>query len=310
MKKIFEYKKLKYRYIKNWKKQWNCGFYIKKSSLIINEGSSSINYSQQCFEGIKCFLNNKNHYHFRINLNSYRFQKSCKYSLLPIISIFNFIKSIKITSYLNYKYIPNKKKGFLYIRPLLIGIGKNIGVKTSKKFIFTIFCTPSFYNFKKNSIKSIFSKRIIENNGHYKIGCNYITNIYNNFLLKKYNFDDYVHLNNNFFEEIGTSNIILYFKNSLWSPLNKNILPGINKFSILSFFKKKKFFFNINISFNIVNNSKNIISCGTAISYKIINSILFKNKIIKYKKNFLFLFINFFFNKIYYCLYKLNKWVF
>ncbi|ATX33420.1 hypothetical protein CUN91_00425 [Candidatus Carsonella ruddii] len=310
MKKIFEYKKLKYRYIKKWNLIWNCGFYIKKSLLLINEGSSSINYSQQCFEGVKCFLKKKNFFHFRINLNSYRFQKSCKYLFLPIINNFIFLKSIKITSYLNFKYIPNLKIGFLYIRPLLIGVGKNIGVKTSKKFIFTIFCTPSFLTFKKQFIKSIFLKRIIENNGHYKIGCNYITNIYNNFFFKKYNFDDYIHLNNNYFEEIGTSNIILYLKKFFLSPSNKNILPGINKFSFLTFFNKKKFFLNINISFNIINNSVNIISCGTAIFYKIINSILFKNKIIKYKKSFLFFFINFFFKKIYNCLYKINKWIF
>ncbi|MBY0585460.1 hypothetical protein K5B08_00995, partial [Candidatus Carsonella ruddii] len=107
MKKIFEYKKLKYRYIKKWKKQWFFGFYIKKSSISINEGSSSINYSQQCFEGVKCFLFKKKNFSFRINLNSYRFQKSCKYLLMPIIDIFNFIKSIKIISYLNKKYIPN-----------------------------------------------------------------------------------------------------------------------------------------------------------------------------------------------------------
>ncbi|WP_433927881.1 aminotransferase class IV [Candidatus Carsonella ruddii] len=310
MKKIFEYKKLKYRYIKIWKFNWNYGFLIKKNLLLINEGSSSINYSQQCFEGIKCFLYKKNFFHFRININSYRFQKSCKFLLSPIISIFNFIKIVKIISFLNYKYIPNKKIGFLYIRPLLIGIGKNIGVKTSKKFIFTVFSVPAFLNIKKINIKSIFSKRIIENNGHYKIGCNYITNITNNFLLKKYNFDDYIHLNNFFFEEIGTSNIILYNKKKIYSPLNKNILPGINKFSFLIFLKKKNFFFNIKISFNKINNTNNLISCGTAIFFKIINSILFKNKIIKYKKNFSYFYFNFFFKKMYNCLYKIKKWIF
>lgn len=309
MKKIFEYKKLKYRYIKSWKTRWCLGFYSKQSSLKINEGSSSLNYSQQCFEGVKCFKNKKI-LNFRTNLNSYRFQKSCKFSLIPIINIFNFIKNIKILSILNKKYLPNIKIGFLYIRPLLIGEGKNIGVKTSKNFNFIIYSTPIFFKKKLMCVKSIFTKRTIKNQGHYKIGSNYINNIYNNFIIKKYYFDDYIYINKFFFEEIGTSNIILIFNKKIYSPLNKNILPGINRITYLFMFKFKKFFFKNNITFFIINNCKYILICGTAANFKFINIILFKNKILKYKINFSFFLINFFFKKINKCLYKIKKWFF
>ncbi|XZR52584.1 MAG: aminotransferase class IV [Candidatus Carsonella ruddii] len=295
--KNFEYKKLKYRYIKIWKKNWKVGFFIKKNNILINEGASSINYSQQCFEGIKIYLIKKKIFNLKLNLNSNRFQKSCKILLMPIINLFCFIILVKILSILNYNYIPNNKLGFLYIRPLMLGISKNIGVKTSKKFFLTIFCVPLFIKYNLLNIKSIFSKRIIDNYGHYKIGANYITNIVNSFYIKKYNFDDYIHVNNNFFEEIGTSNFIIYKKKKIFSPNNKNILPGINKFSFLVFLKFKKINLNLKINFNKLSNAKKIISCGTAAYYKAINSILYKNKILKYKKKFFNNFINYYFKK-------------
>ncbi|AFP84219.1 branched-chain amino acid aminotransferase [Candidatus Carsonella ruddii HT isolate Thao2000] len=291
--KKFEYKKLKYRYIKNWKKKWGLGFFIKNNNIKINEGATCINYSQQCFEGVKFFLKKKNN----INFNSNRFQKSCNKILSPIINLFIFIISIKIISFLNFKYIPNIKLGFLYIRPIMLGISKNIGVKTSKKFLFTIFSIPLFIKNNLINIKSVFSKRVIDNLGNYKIGSNYITNLINNYYIKKYNFDDYIHINNFFFEEIGTSNFIIYKKKKIISPINKNILPGINKFFFLYFLKFKKNIFNYNIIFNTINNSKKMLSCGTAIYYKQVNLIIYNNKILKFKKKYFQKLINYFIKK-------------
>lgn len=281
--KNFEYKKIKFRYVKIWSNKWNIGFFIKKNKILINEGATSINYSQQCFEGIKSFNKNKKVFNLRTNLNSYRFQKSSRFLLMPIINIYEFIIIILIISKLNKKYIPNYKIGFLYLRPLLIGIEKNIGVKTSKKFFFTIFCTPSFYKKELILLISVFSERTQKNMGNYKIGNNYVKNIINNFYYKKNGFNDYVYINKNIFEEIGTSNIIFYKKKNIFSPINKNILPGINKFSFISLFKMKKEILKIKFSFKDINNTKTIISCGTAASLKIIKSILYKNKIVKYK---------------------------
>ncbi|AFP84039.1 branched chain amino acid aminotransferase [Candidatus Carsonella ruddii] len=295
--KKFEYKKLKYRFIKIWKKKWCLGFFIKNNNININEGATCINYSQQCFEGIKVCLKKKKIKIKKININSNRFQKSCKLIMSPIINLFYFINIIKILSILNFKYIPNIKIGYLYLRPLILGISKNIGVKTSEKFFLTIFCTPLFTKNIFLNIKSVFSKRIIDNYGNYKIGSNYIINIINNYYIKKYNFDDYIHVNNFFFEEIGTSNFIIYKKKLILSPNNKNILPGINKFFFLYFLKFKKKIFKLNINFNKINNSKKIISCGTAAYYKIINLILYKNKILKYKKNFFYKLLHFFIKK-------------
>ncbi|MGK2916145.1 MAG: hypothetical protein ACSLEH_00950 [Candidatus Carsonella ruddii] len=307
MKKIFEYKKIKYRFVKIWKKIWKIGIYKKKDNLFINEGSTCLNYSQQCFEGIKSFKNKKI-FNFRINLNSYRFQKSSKTILSPIIKIFDFIKNIKILNILNRKYIPNIKIGFLYLRPLLIGKGQNIGVKTSLKFYYLIFSTPFFFKKTNIIIKSLLIKRTLNKKGHFKLGGNYVYNIYNNFINKKYNINDYVHVNNNNFEEIGTSNIILIYNKKVFSPLNKNILNGINKISYLFFLKLKKKYFSKNICFNILNNCKIILSCGTAANFKLVSIIIYKNKILKFKLCFFFYF-NFFLKKIQKCFYNSKKWL-
>ncbi|MFI4913441.1 MAG: aminotransferase class IV [Candidatus Carsonella ruddii] len=307
MKHFFDYKKIKYRFLKKWKRTWMNGIYKKTNNLLINEASTCLNYSQQCFEGIKSFKNKKN-LNFRINLNSYRFQKSSRHILSPIIKIFNFIKNIKILNILNKKYFPNIKIGFLYLRPLLIGKGENIGVKTSLEFYYLIFATPFFFKKENIIVKSFLIKRTLNKKGHLKIGSNYVFNIYNNFIIKQYNINDYIHVNNNNFEEIGTSNIILIYNKKILSPLNKNILNGINKISYVFFLKFKKKYFNKNITFNILNNCKTIFCCGTAANFKLINIILHKNKIIKFKL-FFFFYFNFFLKKIQNCFYKSRKWL-
>lgn len=308
--KNFEYKKVKFRYIKIWNSKWNIGFLIKKNKISINEGSTSINYSQQCFEGIKSFNKNKRIFNFRPNLNSYRFQKSSRFLIMPIIKIYEFIIIILIISKLNKKYIPNYRIGFLYLRPLLIGIGKNIGVKTSKKFFFTLFCTPSFYKKESIFLISVFSKRAHHQIGHYKIGNNYIKNIINNFYYKKNGFNDFTYINKNIFEEISTSNIIFCKKKGISFPISKNILPGINKFTFVSLFKIKKELLKVEFFFKNISNIKTIISCGTAASLKIVKTILYKNKIIKYKNNYFQFLLNIFFEKIYKKMYNINKWIF
>ncbi|BAF35203.1 branched-chain amino acid aminotransferase [Candidatus Carsonella ruddii PV] len=293
--KFFEYKKIKFRFINFWNNNWKMGFFIKFSNIKINESSTSINYSQQCFEGIKCFLYNKKKY-LKLKKNSFRFQKSNKKILSPIISIFNFIVTINNITYINKNYIPNIKVGYLYIRPLLLGIGGILGVKNSKKFCFLIYCCPvkSVIN-NKVFIKTCFLKKNIKNLGSFKLGCNYITSIFNDYYNKIKTFDDIIYYENEYFEEASTSNLILFYYKKLVTNLNKNILPGTNKINIIYLCKKKKY--NIlykKINFNLINNSKIVITCGTAVFIKNLKSILFKNKIINYKNNFLIEYINFF----------------
>ncbi|AFP84399.1 aminotransferase class IV [Candidatus Carsonella ruddii] len=293
--KSFEYKKIKFRFINYWNKKWKMGFFIKFSNLKINEGSTSINYSQQCFEGIKCSFFNKK-FLVKLKKNSFRFQKTNKKILSPILSIFNFIIIIYNIIFINKKYIPNSKIGYLYIRPLLLGIGKNLGVKNSKKFFFLLYCCPvkNILNNKVFAITCFFEKNI-KNLGSFKLGCNYITDIFNNYNIKINSFDDIIYFKNKFFEEASTSNLILIFKKKIITNFNKSILPGTNKSNILNFYKKKKYnILNKKISFNIINNSKILITCGTAVFIKNFKSILFKNKLVNYKNNFVIKYISLF----------------
>ncbi|AFP83845.1 branched-chain amino acid aminotransferase [Candidatus Carsonella ruddii CS isolate Thao2000] len=293
MKLGFYYKKIKYRFFSIWNNNWINGFFIKKNKININEGSTCINYSQQCFEGLKCFFYKKKKNFLKIEKNSFRLQKSCKKLLIPIISVFFLINCILINSFLNKNYIPNKKKGFLYIRPLVLGIGNNIGVKTSKNFLLIIYNSIFLFEKKKKFIfKSNFNKRIINNLGNYKLGANYIINLYDNFFLKIYNYKDFIYINNNFFDEIGTANIIFYKKKKIVFYKKKSILPGNNNFYINILLKKINFFFiKDNINFKKITNLSKIFFSGTAANFFSVDNILFKNKIISYKKKYIYFFL-------------------
>ena len=75
--------------------------------------------------------------------NAKRLQSTCRGILMPELPTERFEEMVKKVVRLNERFIPPYESGAtLYIRPLLIGTGAQVGVHPANEYLFVIFVTP------------------------------------------------------------------------------------------------------------------------------------------------------------------------
>ena len=101
-----------------------------EESLNIHMAATCLHYGQEAFEGLKAFRGKDGKVRiFRLEANAERLQSTCDGILMPQVSTELFRKMVTKVVELNKDYIPPYESGAsLYIRPLLIGVGAQVGV--------------------------------------------------------------------------------------------------------------------------------------------------------------------------------------
>ena len=141
----FSYRKTNANYVSSWKDGvWDEGKLVKENTLTISMGSPAIHYGQQCFEGLKAYRRKNGTIGlFRADQNAKRMQETCRRLLMQEFPMEKFIEAVKMVVKANEEFVPPYGSGAtLYIRPFLIGVGDNIGIKSATEYIFCIFVTP------------------------------------------------------------------------------------------------------------------------------------------------------------------------
>lgn len=147
----FSYIKTPWRFIAKWKDgQWEEGELTEDNYLTIHEGSPALHYGQQCFEGLKAYRRKDGKVNlFRPEQNSRRMNQSARRLLMPMVPEKMFVDAVKQVVKANEDFVPPYGTGAtLYLRPLLIGVGENIGVHPAPEYLFVVFCTPVGAYFK------------------------------------------------------------------------------------------------------------------------------------------------------------------
>ena len=181
----FDYIKTDYRFIAKWKDgKWDEGKLTEDNMLVISEASPALHYGQQCFEGLKAYRTKSGEVQlFRVDRNAARMQSSCKKLLMPEVPIDMFIDACKQVVKANERFVPPYGTGAtLYLRPIVIGVGDNIGVKPAKEYIFTVFCMPVGPYFKGgmspvNFMISDYDRAAPYGTGQPKVGGNYAASL-------------------------------------------------------------------------------------------------------------------------------------
>ena len=142
----FEYIKTDFRYISTWKDgSWDNGSLTDDNYLHISEASCALHYGQQCFEGLKAYRTKDGSIQlFRPDRNAERLNSSLRKLLMPEIPVEKFIDACMQVVKANEHFVPPYGSGAtLYLRPFVIGVGHNIGVKPAPEYIFSVFCMAS-----------------------------------------------------------------------------------------------------------------------------------------------------------------------
>ena len=247
----FSYIKTDYRFIAHWKEgKWDNGELTTDSTLHIHEGSTALHYGQQCFEGLKAYRCKDSSINlFRPDQNAKRMQNTCDRLLMPQVPTELFIRACKEVVKANEKWLaPYGSGATLYLRPFVIGVGENIGVRPAPEYIFSVFCCPVGAYFKggmkpSNFLVTDYDRAAPHGTGGVKVGGNYAASLLPHELAAERKFADAIYLDpktHTKIEEVGAANFFgITRDNKFITPLSPSILPSITKYSLLYLAKER-----------------------------------------------------------------------
>ncbi len=288
----FVYNDTKYRYrvyFRNGK--WEKGYLTEDANITIHESSNVFHYGQGCFEGLKAFRTKDNSIQmFRPKMNWERMNNSLERLVMPTIPYETFMEAIEETIKANIDSIPKYGTGeSLYIRPFVIGVGKNLGVKPAEEYIFSVFVSPVGAYFDGglkgvDFVTTAYDRAAPNGTGHVKVAGNYAASLYPRKFAKEEGFAEVVYLDpatHTKIEEIGAANFFAITKdNTFVTPTSNSILPSITKLSLIDVCKN---YLDINVEqrdcyINNLDEFSEAGACGTAAVISPIASITHEGK--------------------------------
>ncbi|MDA1370079.1 MAG: branched-chain amino acid aminotransferase [Proteobacteria bacterium] len=225
--------------------KWNDGELISDEIIAVHEGAPAIHYAQQCFEGLKAQTAADGRILlFRPDLNSERLNLAASRLLMPEVPRAMFLNAVAQTVRANYAWVPPYGSGAsLYIRPMLIGIGENLGLKPAQQFEFRIFVSPVGPYYKEAGL-AVISLAVSEmdraapnGTGCFKVGANYAGGLLATRKAQELGANEALYLDSaqhRYIDEAGSANIVIAMKDGGFvTPSSKAILPSITRRSIM-----------------------------------------------------------------------------
>jgi branched-chain amino acid aminotransferase len=242
----FQYHKTDYRFSAVYENgAWGAGELVSSDLISVHEGAPSLHYAQQCFEGMKAQTTADGRVLlFRPDLNSERMNLAAGRTLMPEVPQAMFIDAVEQVVRANYAWIPPYGSGAsLYIRPMLIGVGENLGLRPAKKFEFRVFASPVGPYFKGSGLSvislavSALDRAAPSGTGSFKVGANYAGGLLATRLAQQLGANEALYLDareHRYIDEAGSANIIIAMKDgSLVTPRSNAILPSITRRSLM-----------------------------------------------------------------------------
>ena len=165
--------------------QWGELEVCSEETIPMHMAATCLHYGQEAFEGLKAFRGKDGKVRiFRLEENAARLQSTCRGILMPELSTERFKEAILKVVKLNERFIPPYESGAsLYIRPLLVGTGAQVGVHPASEYLFVVFVTPVGPYFKGGFstnpyvIIREFDRAAPLGTGIYKVGGNYAASL-------------------------------------------------------------------------------------------------------------------------------------
>jgi len=205
--------------------------------------ATCLHYGQEAFEGLKAFTGRDGKIRiFRLDENAKRMIRSARGLLMPEVSVELFSDVVLKTVKLNKHYVPPFGEGAsLYIRPLLIGTGAQVGVKPASEYMFMVFVGPVGPYFKEGfnpvrmQIVRDYDRAAPLGTGSIKVGGNYAASLAAGERAHKEGFASCIFLDareKKYIDEAGPANFFGIKNNIYVTPQSVSILPSITNMSL------------------------------------------------------------------------------
>ncbi|MFC4665172.1 branched-chain amino acid aminotransferase [Falsiporphyromonas endometrii] len=212
--------------------------------LNIHMAATCLHYGQEAFEGLKAFRGKDGKVRiFRIEENAKRMQRSCEGVVMADLPQEIFINACIKAVKLNERFIPPYESGAsLYIRPLLLGLGAQVGVKPANEYVFVVFVTPVGPYFKEGFkptpmvILRGYDRAAPLGTGTIKVGGNYAAGMIPTVKAHEEGYSAPLFLDakeKKYIDECGPANFFGIRDNTYITPLSTSILPSITNMSLM-----------------------------------------------------------------------------
>jgi branched-chain amino acid aminotransferase len=219
-----------------------------EESINIHMSATALHYGQEAFEGLKARRCKDGKIRiFRMEANAERLQSTCRGILMPELPTEKFCEMVKKVVKLNEKFIPPYESGAsLYIRPLLIGTGAQVGVRPADEYLFVIFVTPVGPYFKGGFAATPYvvireyDRSAPLGTGIYKVGGNYAASLLANKKAHDLGYSCEFYLDakeKKYIDEAGAANFFGIKDNTYITPKSSSILPSITNDSLMTLAK-------------------------------------------------------------------------
>ena len=210
----------------------------------IHMAATCLHYGQEAFEGMKAYRGKDGKIRiFRWEENAKRMQRSADGILMARVPEELFHTMVSKAVKLNEHFVPPHGHGAaLYIRPLLIGTGIQVGVNPAKEYLFIVFVGPVGPYFKEgfNPVKMQIVRDVDRaaplGTGHIKVGGNYAGSLFASERAKAEGYASVIFLEakeKKFIDEAGPANFFAIKGKTYVTPKSPSILPSITNMSLM-----------------------------------------------------------------------------
>lgn len=214
-------------------------------TINIHMAATCLHYGQESFEGLKVFKGKDGKARvFRMDENAKRMQASSRGIMMPELPVELFDEAVRKVVKLNERFIPPYESGAsLYVRPIMIGLGSQVGVSPAKEYLFMIFVTPVGPYFKAGFkptpmvILRGYDRAAPLGTGTIKVGGNYAASLVAGEKAHELGYSAVLYLDakeKKYIDECGPANFFGIRGNSYITPLSSSILPSITNKSLMT----------------------------------------------------------------------------
>ena len=225
---------------------WDEGQLVQDTTIPMHMAATCLHYGQECFEGMKAFETKAGDVVvFRPDENARRITRSCQKILMPPVPEEMFHSALHRVINANRRFVPPYGTGAsLYLRPLVIGTGAEVGVKPAKEYMFLVFVTPVGPYFKTGFkpvdiiVEEHVDRAAPDGVGDVKVGGNYAASLRAGVAARQAGYADCVYLDakeKKYLDECGPANFFGITKENRYvTPESHSILPSITNMSLIT----------------------------------------------------------------------------
>lgn len=255
---------------------WGDVYTTDDDHINIHMAATALHYGQEAFEGLKAFRGKDGKIRvFRMDENWKRLNSSCRAILMPELPWEQFESAIKTVIKENADFIPPYGEGAaLYLRPLLIGTGAEVGVKPATEYMFVVFVTPVGPYFKEGFVPTSlliareYDRAAPRGTGHVKVGGNYAASLYSGKIAKENGCSAILFLDakeKKYIDECGPANFFGIQNNTYITPQSHSILPSITNMSLQQIAKQLGMDVDVRpVAVDELESFEEVGACGTA----------------------------------------------